>query len=389
MPVTTCERFCASPCAELSFEAIPFECGSCSSQHACHPGAVGWPRERRRKTNGRFTLGPQREALCERLVSYHFCDQYAEDMRTFCHEDPVSCHPQTWSSNSRGLRCGGSALCDERRITWTKASVFDSIVARNISRCPKTPARHLDRGHWCEDLENPRRIKDRGFFVVRGMTPPSELEEMRRFVAELPAGARLHCGLSGLQPRECFRNPSEAAMLMPTTHRRLNQVFARWLRSDFHETAQLGWPLKPEGGEFIAINQWRHAQNVSCIMQALFNTATERGASERAQRRGTYWSCVRECPAQGAVTSVCYAWCVWDIVQARLAVSEVIQIVRVAASASSCAPVPPRHTLIPDPMMLVAGDAMKEAFQQVHAEALPGWFKFSMALWTRIDRVPS
>ena len=380
-----CESYCTNPCRELNFAAMSSECGACSSNATCHPGAPGWPRKRIRNQITNFSLSPGQDALCRRLASHHFCDIYSTQMVEFCHEDPGSCR-----SSGQSCTAEQSPLCDQQRVAWTKASLFDHHAVHNASACKGFRVR--PRVRMCQDLEDPRRMKDRGFFVVRGMVPAAELDGMRRFMAQIPKGTQHLCGLSGLQPKECFRGPKEAPSLMPTTHRRLSEILNRWLRLSFHEKAHLGWPLELSSGEFISINRWKHTQNESCILQALFNAAIEshqtRSAKRHATTKGTAWACPKRCPKKGAVMSVCYAWCALSLVRSELT-PQLAHHARVAALGNSCALVPPGHTLIPNPRTMVsvegrrraaaaAAAAINEGIQLAGNDELDEWLGFGL-----------
>lgn len=161
----------------------------------------------------------------------------------------------------------------------------------------------------CADLENPARIKDRGWYIRRAMVHPDELDSMDRFVKSIPEPTRSMCGASGYQPRACFTRPSDLPALYPRFNGALRQLLQGWISSGFHEDASLGWPLDIHGGEFISINPWKRAESATCLVRALIIDAHTRAPVK--PRRDT---CLSKCSTyryKSAMHCDCQLRCWW------------------------------------------------------------------------------
>ena len=285
----------------------------------------------------------RRNRLCEKLESQHVCGVTRKS--GCCEAMAAHCNRSVECPAAPGiLACEHeSTNPDCKQLLWMRQSRFDYLSLHEAQKCrtginelsPIPP--HEER---CSGLEDPSRMKDRGFFVVRSAVSQVELETMRAFVRNVPLPIRYHCALSGVQPKECMAGPDWAARSVPQTVARINRLLQDWIRTGFNEDAALGWPLRITGGEFVSINRWKYPQNSSCIFQALFNAASERATGQKA--------CVSKCPGQGAATNPCYARCLWRAVQTELSPFMVREVASLAASASSCASVPAGHHLIDD-----------------------------------------
>lgn len=203
-----------------------------------------------------------------------------------------------------------------QNLEWSKLSLYD-FRRFDTSCCERGAAMkaHVDRHTRCAELEDLSRIANRGWAIQRNMVPPEELAAMASYVERIPEPTRSMCGAGGYQPRECFVTSERQASLFPRFHSALTQMLEGWISSGFHEKAQLGWPLKTLGGEFIAINPWRRARTATCVMRSLFLTAHAHtpGDADRA-------SCLRRCPSTSDRSTLlerdCALRCWWLTVMA-------------------------------------------------------------------------
>lgn len=157
---------------------------------------------------------------------------------------------------------------------WRRMSLHD-ILRDDRSLCLAGEQRRMLVETRCADLEDDARLADRGWFLRRGMVPQSELDAMVDLLyTNVEEPVRSSCGASNVHPGECFFPPDDVAKRAPTFTRRLRGMVGEWISRGFHERASLGWPLRLQHQEFIAINPWaRKDTSPTCIFRALFFAA--------------------------------------------------------------------------------------------------------------------
>ena len=269
-----CEPWCTDPCAKLNGD-VTHECNGCDavSGARCHPGAPGYkaltheddgegavappPREdegagdRIAMDGGRWAVGADGELEeqprnssdgggggagtgeekcmdrlpreCQEWVEKGACESQRLHMLRVCAKTCQLCGTQAAARSPCG---SGRAECHDR------LSLFDERVSGDFgatAACPPV-ARLLQGAHRCEDLHNEARVRDRGYYVLRGAVPPAELQAMADFVASLPHKAtRLLCGASDVQPDACKLGGDELARLYPATHGAVVALFRKWI----------------------------------------------------------------------------------------------------------------------------------------------------------------
>ena len=188
----------------------------------------------------------------------------------------------------------------------------------------KLEARVAGSGH-CADLEDVSRLKDRGFFVLRGAVPRDELEAMGHFVESLPAPTKFLCGASDVQPHECMYDGDEIKSVYPKTFSLITGMFQDWVRTGFNVEARVGWPLEISGSEFISINSWRYAANSSCVFNSLLETAL-------ADDEPAIEQCLdKQCAdLDGRPSSIdgCWLGCLFESMVTRLPASTIRRVLR-------------------------------------------------------------
>lgn len=342
------------------------ECGGCGPEAKCHPGAecyaaghatpgvreanaqlwnislptsaaarrVARATQLERATLLRRPAAGNESALCSLLLSRGFCSASNEPhIKRFCN---VSC------------------LLPSRKLPrqvplahrpWAQQSIFDAR-SRDAGWCSSQVelAKLEPPGVRCADLEDPSRVRDRGFFVARGVVSAAGLQLMRDHVASIPQPARGLCGVAGIQPGECMWNPHSGGIepWVQPVYAFLAQLLEDWLASGFAREADLGWPLTITSGEVIAINGWGLRQNVSCLFQALMNAASALpdGGGMRACLHNS------SCPASAQdARSFCWTRCVWESITTRLPLQTIDAIVQRARVDATCAAPPPGASL--------------------------------------------
>ena len=207
---------------------------------------------------------------CQTLAKRGFCSPHGQlrTMRRFC---PNVCE---------SLGAGAEA---SRFVKWSKLSLFD-FAKFDPRRCEQSPI--PDHTNRCSDLEDHTKLKDRGWFIRRGMVGREELDVMAAHVERIPELTRSMCGASGYQPRACFlhklgESHGDWKDVVPRFSRALHDMLEGFIASGLHDEASLGWPLTPTGGEFISINRWKRVQTATCIYRTLFAIAAQRPDSVR------------------------------------------------------------------------------------------------------------
>ena len=299
---SACEPWCVEPCAELNGN-VAQECGACAEGSGCFPGAPGYAAQPDNRVH-RVGISANAEAKvadddgtggaddaehtpsCADRLDRSKCKLYAG--RGDCQQHPQ--HMLRYCASTCGLCSMASASPCASQLCHQTLGLFDERFPRSRAEEECPPVARLLRGeHRCGDLENEERLKDRGYFVIRGAVSAAELEAMTSFVAALPHKAtRLLCGASDVQPDECKLGPDELRLQFPRLHARLTELFGKWRSSGFNDAAELGWPLEISGSEFISINRWEFVHNASCVLNAVYAAAEEHVDAPRARR-----ACIR------------------------------------------------------------------------------------------------
>ena len=280
-----CEAWCSAACRELTGN-IRSECGLCGRSSRCRPDAEDFPHATIPDMLPDYwrNLPYQPEQLerganrshaehCGLLADTGFCKRFWRQIGRFCPAGTCR-QPLTWSDQENTI--------DTKSWTnkWGKLSLSD-FRQYDPTRCRGEAARR----HWgrhetlCSDLENDARVEEHGWFVWRGIVPREEIEAMAAAHSRIPEPARSMCGAGGFQPRACFLNPNKYPSLYPRFHRALTDRLQSWIATGFHERASLGWPLEPQGGEFISINSYKGPRSQRCLVRALFQSADKAESS--------------------------------------------------------------------------------------------------------------
>lgn len=320
-----CEPWCAEPCAELNGE-VTAECSGCTGPSGCFPGAAGFIKALDGVADGaRLEVLIDVSGTASRVDACHDraggsrCEFHAHSGHCTSHRAKMARHCALTCSLCSEFEATSPCAergCDEK-LSVSGAAAHDSgseyISAGNEERrfngC--SAAATLLRAAQCGQLEDEARLRDRGFFVVRGAVGESELAKMRAHVQALPLPIQRLCGASDVQPEPCqLYGNEEVQQRFPELYAMLSALFARWHASGLASAAHLGWPLDIIGGEFISINSWPFAQNASCVLSAVYAAAEEYVSSE----------CIHACaPADRTrSTSDCWARCRYEAVTQRV-----------------------------------------------------------------------
>lgn len=319
LAATNCEPFCASPCVELNGN-VAIECGGCTDEHACRPGAPGF-----RSATQSFVVDANGAAAAAAASSsspsctdrYNGCAELARQAGSCLHaEMRVHCAATCGACDDLQVRSDpcASQHCDARRSLAD--DYFDAINPMGQRECAASAT--LLRASRCEDsdLEDERRMADRGYFVLRRAVPPDERDGMAALVQEVPNPTRLMCGASDVQPRECMLHAESFAASFPRAFDAIDATLRRWLSSGLAAEARLGWPLMMTGGEFISINRSPFSLNASCVLAAVFAAAREHVSP----------SCASSCPAlhsvanaiKGTLDNACWLECHYNAIVHRM-----------------------------------------------------------------------
>jgi hypothetical protein len=171
----------------------------------------------------------------------------------------------------------------------------------------------------CDDLEDIGRLKERGFVLMRNVVQPDELAAMRNFVSDVPMPDQVLCGASDVQPRACMVGGEDIAQRWPKLWNWVTELFSGWLQTNVSAEAEIGFPLRITGSEFISINSWPFRQNVSCVLNGVFLVGEQYTEGE----------CLAACDEQTATaagdisTSQCWLHCMWEAILTKAPVAEI------------------------------------------------------------------
>lgn len=195
---------------------------------------------------------------CERLARRGLCarsEKVRADLDRFC---PGVCAAMNESDSVAALKQN----LDFSVLSVGDWSRFDRSLCKTRAELEKI------RLAGCANLEDVGRIKEHGWVIMRGMVPRVELNAMLAQMGRIQEPLRTNCGSSFAHPAGCFHHLSSIA---PRFHRKLDNLLNGWIATGFHDDAQLGWPLRVEPSEFLALNHWqRNDASLKCVIDALF-----------------------------------------------------------------------------------------------------------------------
>ena len=234
----------------------------------------------------RLSASTMLAAHCDLLARRGHCKASTEvhdDMARFC--GPDTCSGTAEASMSDAYQ------------SWSRLSLSDFML-RTGSGCHQ----RIETA-WCDasSLEDHARIKDRGWAIRRGLMPPAERDVLLAELAALPEPLRSNCGANSYHPSECTLPPRRLRALAPKFERGLRSMLHEWLTNGLHDEAHLGWPLRVEQSEFIALNTWRRRDaTIECVMQALFLASIGTPDESRDNCQRTALARLRAVRASGA-----------------------------------------------------------------------------------------
>ena len=141
-------------------------------------------------------------------------------------------------------------------------------VGGSCASAPPLP--HGSQRNWCGVLEDEGRIADRGFAVLRGFVPESELRQLQMATVKLAWPLPALCGVPYEHINECRYSSGDLRDIIPESYAKLDRKLNEWSQNG---TLGLGAPLEVVGAELIAINRWKLRHNSSCLLSALFDAS--------------------------------------------------------------------------------------------------------------------
>eukprot|EP00316_Scyphosphaera_apsteinii_P000693 CAMPEP_0119316536 /NCGR_PEP_ID=MMETSP1333-20130426/39898_1 /TAXON_ID=418940 /ORGANISM="Scyphosphaera apsteinii, Strain RCC1455" /LENGTH=545 /DNA_ID=CAMNT_0007322209 /DNA_START=129 /DNA_END=1766 /DNA_ORIENTATION=- len=340
-----------------------------SSCHACNKSLPGYSSPQLCLENDAAICDVHSQ--CTALAQQGFCVYWQHGMARYC---AATCKNRDGDDGYHR-----SAVVPP----WATESLYD-FQQRNMAGCPdaKALAQLASASERCTDLEDVRRVSDRGFFVVRSAVPEEERARMFEFVLQLPSPVKFLCGASDVQPEECMLNGGRIIKaLFPGLIALVQRLFVEWMEGGFSDEAELGWPLEIAGGEFISINAWRLTHNSSCLFNQLFNAAAPHASSCLALR------CKRS--ERSDSTSPCWLTCIFDALINKMPRSELLQLITEASSAeATCNALD--HDLLHAPFEYFMGG---DGFWDFGERKYGGWGKMrlisNLRAWlTKVSNVP-
>eukprot|EP00966_Prymnesium_polylepis_P213292 4939891-Prymnesium_polylepis.1 len=109
----------------------------------------------------------------------------------------------------------------------------------------------------------------------------------------------------------------------PQAYGAMVDLFRNWRESGLADEAQLGFPLMPQGSEFISINSWPFARSVRCLLNDLFALARPHFAP------GCLDGCAQLGPAPSSL-SPCWRTCMWAALVERTPADAIAAVVNAA-----------------------------------------------------------
>lgn len=249
-----CFAHCEEPCEELNGD-LESECGGCTGAVSCKPGAPGFGTSSAvvdangGAVDGGMCRDMAGEESCARLAKTRGgCDQPLASFGSAMTASPptlVRVQMRRHCAQTCGYCDGGVPPPCASEPCMSSLSLSGEHLNQQHGQLPSCPtsAALVGGSRRCGDLIDQRRIKDRGYFVLRDAVPADELEQMAADEAIISYP---------LTPRELEER-------YPAFHSNISRILDGWLASGMNEVAALGWPLEIVDAAFVSA---RHPVNI-------------------------------------------------------------------------------------------------------------------------------